>query len=614
MKSVRSHVTLAKYAVLTVLITLLGGVANPTASAAPEPGALPTAGSVTVTPVTGDPALGDDIEETYVQLHYPSRFVTTAHPAECDQINFLRYRHKNGPQNTADADAVTTMQPGTYSGAANLNPQAPQVVRKAAEKGKYVEYISLDRRANCAEDNVGWKAAAAAKDYHVAADYYFNGKSIDGKTYAPPTPNDLKYLGDFGLAMTLDDWRAVITYLLPDRKDHVKMSCGGHSLGAFLVGPMLAWDFDGNANTTDDAGFNLCGAGGIPQDGLAITDPVGFSGTGILDDFLGAASGPLRDVINMAEKNGLGNVAEFPFVSPANIMNTYEVAAMAATQHPDAESDLKTIVKPDFSTDPWMRIFYGKDYVDLVSPVTLPRDFRLTNTAALGMFFDQNSSEYVLQAGLGFYDCPTAGKTYPIPNGLASVPILGPNLFIIPLRVGFGQNYTPSDRGSLCGWNNYDKVWPSGIDDLGSPQGPPTNMDVEVTDMTQFAQAVSPGWQPTDFFEKFTPVRLLTDIVFALAGGRSAELGNLQYRDGGVLNYLLHGERWQSTPAGSRILTLLSGDSPVQNTKYAGIVPANARYIPGYRHYDVVTAAEKQNTGLPELASSYIAGFMTSPR
>ncbi len=57
MKSVHSHVALAKYAVLTVLITLLGGVVNPTASAAPEPGALPTAGAITVTPVTGDPAL-----------------------------------------------------------------------------------------------------------------------------------------------------------------------------------------------------------------------------------------------------------------------------------------------------------------------------------------------------------------------------------------------------------------------------------------------------------------------------------------------------------------------------------------------------------------------------
>ncbi|MGY2063570.1 hypothetical protein ACW9HQ_52470 [Nocardia gipuzkoensis] len=62
-----------------------------------------------------------------------------------------------------------------------------------------------------------------------------------------------------------------------------------------------------------------------------------------------------------------------------------------------------------------------------------------------------------------------------------------------------------------------------------------------------------------------------------------------------------------------RNLTLLSGDSPLQNAGLAGLLPYNAKYIPGYRHYDVVTAAEKQNSGLPELASSYIANFMITP-
>ncbi|NMN94251.1 hypothetical protein [Antrihabitans stalactiti] len=168
-----------------------------------------------VTPVSGDPALGDDIEKTYVQLHYPSPYSTMAHPEQCDWISYYRYRAKTGPAGTADADAVLTMQPGLYSGAANLDAQAPQVVRKAAAQGKFVEYIALDRRANCAEDRTGWDAAAKAGDYHVAGDYYFRGSTIDGKQYHYETPTDLSYIGEYGLALALDDWRAVIEHLLP---------------------------------------------------------------------------------------------------------------------------------------------------------------------------------------------------------------------------------------------------------------------------------------------------------------------------------------------------------------------------------------------------------------
>ncbi len=40
----------------------------------------------------------------------------------------------------------------------------------------------------------------------------------------------------------------------------------------------------------------------------------------------------------------------------------------------------------------------------------------------------------------------------------------------------------------------------------------------------------------------------------------------------------------------------------------------NAKFIPGYRHYDVVTAAEKRNSDLPEPASGYIANFLIQGR
>ncbi|MEV6560064.1 hypothetical protein AB0M22_30400 [Nocardia sp. NPDC051756] len=600
--------TAISMAITAVLI--VAGLSVPISTAAP--GVSPGPDRVEVSPVTGDPGLGDDVEETYVRLHYPSPYSTMAHPEACDWISFVRYRSKKGPEQSADADAVLTVQPGTFSGAANMNPQAPQVVRKAAATGKFVEYVSLDRRANCAEDRTGWEAANKAGDYHVAADYYFGGKAIDGKSYHYQTPQDLSYLGEYGLALTMDDWRVVIEYLLPDPGTRTKSFCGGHSLGAFLTGPMMAWDFDQNAATTEDAGFNLCGGGIIPEDGFAMTDPVGFAGAPPLDMFFSAVGGAVKNGVDWLLKNGLG-VAQWPVLAASEIMNAYQLVGMAADQNPDGESDLKTLVPGDLRTEPWMRTFYGKDYLDLFTGQNLPRDFRLTNTAALGMLFDQNSAEYVLQAGMGYYDCPTVGKTYPIPNGLASVPILGPTLFIIPLRVGYGQNYTPVDHNQLCGWKNYDQMPASTIDGIDPVRGNPTDRDHEVTDVRQFARAMNPGGQPTDFFEEYTPLRIITDTIFALGLGRDGELKQLQNRSGGVLNFLLHGDRWQSTPSARRNLTLLSGDSPLQNAGYGGILPANAKIIPGYRHYDVVTAAERQNNGMPEMASSLIANFLTQP-
>ncbi|MGX1806448.1 hypothetical protein ACWIGI_12095 [Nocardia sp. NPDC055321] len=598
-------IPLAVSAVLIVTgLTIPKSVADPVV-----PGG---ADSSTVTPITGDPYLGDDVEATYVRLHYPSPYSTMAHPEACDWISFVRYRSKQGPEHTVDADAVLSMQPGLFSGAGNLNSQGPQVVRKAAAAGKFVEYISLDRRSNCAEDRTGWEAADKAGDYRVAADYYFGGRAIDGKTYRYQDSLALGYIGEYGLALTMDDWRVAIEFLLPDPASRGKSHCGGHSLGAFLVGPMLAWDFDKNPATVQDAGYSLCGGGGVSLDGFAMSDPAGISGVPPLDALLSTVGGVLKTGIDLLAENGLG-VGQLPVIAASEVLNTYQLAAMAADQRPDEESDLRTLAPTDLRTEPWMRIFYAKDYLDLFTGANLPRDFRTTNTTAFGMLFDQNSSQWVLQAGVGFYDCATTGKTYPAPNGLASVPILGPNLFIIPLRLGFGQNYTPADRNQLCGWKNYDQVGASTIDGLDPVRGNFTDRDHEVTDIREMAHAMNPGWQHADSFELYTPLRLITDMVFALGVGRSGELEQLQNRTGGILNFLLHGDRWQSTPARSRNLTVLAGDSPLQNAGYGGILPANTKIVPGYRHYDVVTAAERQNNGMPEMVSSLIVNFMINP-
>ncbi|WP_067527408.1 hypothetical protein [Nocardia uniformis] len=41
-------------------------------------------------------------------------------------------------------------------------------------------------------------------------------------------------------------WRVVIEHLLPEPGQRTRMCCGGHSLGAFMTGPMMAWNFAGH--------------------------------------------------------------------------------------------------------------------------------------------------------------------------------------------------------------------------------------------------------------------------------------------------------------------------------------------------------------------------------
>ncbi len=39
-----------------------------------------------------------------------------------------------------------------------------------------------------------------------------------------------------------------------------KLVCGGHSLGGPLTAALASWDFDGDPETTKDAGYNQCAA------------------------------------------------------------------------------------------------------------------------------------------------------------------------------------------------------------------------------------------------------------------------------------------------------------------------------------------------------------------
>ena len=67
---------------------------------------------------------------------------------------------------------------------------ARNTVRAAA--GRSVAFWALDRRSNYLEDTTGIRAALAAEDFSVAADYYFDGAPVDGRAFGGIDPGAVR--------------------------------------------------------------------------------------------------------------------------------------------------------------------------------------------------------------------------------------------------------------------------------------------------------------------------------------------------------------------------------------------------------------------------------------
>ena len=222
--------------------------------------AAPAAGKIKTTEIPIDSrADSADVLESLVRVHDPLPEELDA-PRACDHIEYLRFRHADGPKKARKADAVMVIIPGFLGGATNFDQLARNTVEAAAKKGKHVEYWALDRRSNCLEDDRGIRAAARAEDYSVAYDYYWGGEPVNGKTFEGfATETEAGFLSSFGLERTLRDWYTVLrSGIRGQRRRERKVVCGGHSLGGPLTAAFSSWDFDGDPETTKDAGYSQC--------------------------------------------------------------------------------------------------------------------------------------------------------------------------------------------------------------------------------------------------------------------------------------------------------------------------------------------------------------------
>ncbi|QFG26914.1 hypothetical protein F7P10_08360 [Actinomadura sp. WMMB 499] len=555
--------------------------APPPASARASARASAEAADRTEAPVaSSSPVTG--VEESVVRVRVPLPESAGPRPERCDWLSYLRYRHADGPAASADADRILIAQPGIFEGAGAFDSLARNTVRKAAESGDHIEFWALDRRSNCLEDRTGMKAGLAAGDVHLAVDYYYRQKEVDGRTFAGYQSNDqVTWLQHVGLAQTVRDQYDLLVRELPDpRVRKRKAMCGGHSLGGVLTAYFAMWDFDGDRSTTADAGYEQC-AGYFALDTRIDTAILGMEG-------LPADMVPLVEfgagIVRLGLEAGVvPRALSAPAVVNTETMNLLAIAGLAARLDPEGVSDLATYVPSSFNTDTTYRLLFAKDYPTFLAGSPTVRDFRFTNAAALGGLLDDNSQPLAfMQASVGFWDGgKIVDKEFPAPNNLDELGLGG-----LATLLGTDRKAVPdTPDGPLYTWRNFDLI--GAPDDPGYESrhgGPFTTAAKEVTDIAQLARSLSE--HPLDFTEHYFPTKLITDIGLAGAPG----IADGAVHQGGI----------EANP----VINLQAGDGLGARDPRPGDVVA-----PGYQHLDVLTASAVQNGGRPEPISLRLAAF-----
>ncbi|WP_280337010.1 hypothetical protein [Nocardia wallacei] len=513
-----------------------------------------------------------------------------AHPAACDSLSYLRWRSVDGPADAADADRILVAQPGIFEGAGAFDSVARNTVARAAEHGAHIEFWALDRRSNCLEDHTGTASALRSGSFDTATDYYFHGAPVDGRRFAGYATGDAtRWLGDQGLAQTLRDQYDLLRLELPDpglRKR--KVLCGGHSLGGFLTGYFAGWDFDGDPATTDDAGYNQCGGyfaldtsirAGISLRGFQFPSPPPAVAAGL-------------ENLSLRLDTALPVLA-LPAVINPETTNLLALAGLAARLAPQGVDDLVRRLPDNANIALTLRTLLSQDPAMFATGSPDVRTLSATNEAVLGALLDDNSQPLgFLQASTGFVaGGPLGPKNFPLPDAVARSPI-AMNFF------GDAPKVSPTrfDARTVYRWIDYDAVGADSgdadsgdADSGGADSGGAITPGSEVTSIAQLARSLCES--PLDFTEWYFPSRLALDLQQGTAPSIAAQH--------------LHPDGIGRHP----ILTFHgSGGIPVTESDN----PHDTRiFLPGYNHLDVLTAAEHQNNGRPEVVSTRLAEFAT---
>jgi hypothetical protein len=514
------------------------------------------------------------VKESHVRLLAPMPESSPEHAEACDWISYLRFRHADGPRRSPRADAVLTMMPGIFAGGGSFDQVARHTIRRAAMRGRHIEVWGIERRSNCLEDHRGVRAGVETGDPRVSFGYYFEGREVDGQTFPGfADEQEAAFLRDVGLKQTIEDWHTIITREIPSRRARQrKLICGGHSLGGPLTAALASWDFDGDAETTEDAGYNQCAAFA----GLDTTVSLDGSDSG------GGGAGVLTGA---AAQSGASPYVNAPPLTPETLLAP-ALIGVTAFQKPDEETIVTQLVPRTPDWELTQRLLFSRNPQEFATGSPSVRDFRVTNAAALAAIFDDNSSPVsIFRASVGMYTGgPLVDKTFPAHDPTLAAP--------------------EQPHGPLYHWQNYSRVGANGAElELNDEGVPYTSRDGEVTNVRQLGRSLYQ--YPANFTETYFPTRLVTDFAAMESGDRSGDLENLRH-DG---------------PAMKPILLVQAGDSDGNDpTDDSGPTATGEKpndkdlsreaILPGYNHLDVATAAWRQNDGRPEGSSRELARFV----
>ena len=524
-----------------------------------------------------------------VSIHSPAPRDNGIPPEECDYIRFLRFRPRDGSGDIADADAVLVLTPGFYCGANAFEYMGRQLVYMALLREAQVEVWAVERRPNRMEDHTGLNAAETAADTGLAVDYYYYGAELGGRTYEGSLKDeDAPYLSEFGLKLAIEDVYTVITTMVPDAETRRrKVFVGGHSLGGPLTAIFASWDFDGDPNTLDDAGFRNC-AGLVGLDG-AISLTMGMFETAAealpeepppdtSDDGMAAY---YEELVEGLREGSMPRLFPISILEPEALI-VLELLGMEANWAPEEESTLLEEVPELESIDMMLKLLHSRslDHFLIHSPDIT--DFRYTNEAQLGVILDDNSMPVkIVQASMGFLrDGPVVIKDFPLPSDLAGIPLLsdlvGSFISIDGLFIAndAGPSYFQLGQGPLYGWANFDQIGDSADPEFKDTEGNTvlTTMVEEVSDIQDVAGVLYKG--PSNFLEWYFSMRLMVDFMAAIFPF-APEYG---------LN-LMHMDRIDEIPQ----VEFMAGSN--MDSSLTGPTGAERHVLEGYNHIDVLTAA-----------------------
>lgn len=548
------------------------------------------------------------VETRLERISAPLSGGAAAAPEACNEIQVLRMRHRNGPTQAGDADAVFLMMPGILEGANGFEYLGRQMVYVAATQyGESIEVWGVDRRANCLEDLHAVALAEQETDSAVIEqmlfDYYFYEQPVAGKTFDGFLDSaQVPYLKEFGMALATEDMFTIITALMPDIADRqAKLFVGGHSLGGIHTSTFLAWDRDGNALTIEDAGYNNV-AGAFALDSiltplsevpeyLAAMVPfsLGDLGLGLIEP--GSKLG-YNAALSALDWNLVPRFTAIPDAFTPRILALPEAIALVAKDAPEMESAALARLPNLPDLDFMVRVLHTRDTQDLLFGPGL-REFRYTQEALVALLFDDHFSPIgFLGTSLGHLNGGPLTEKQPILSSLADLPLLGS--FVSAVYTDEQQHIATSTE-HLYYWVDFDQIAAGSDSSYSDTTGSYvfTERVKEMSDLSDFSRSLYVG--ETNFTEWYFPSRIVIDTVFALPFAHAPNSGLP----------VIHSAVIDTVPR----IEFIGSDGVVNPLIQQGVIgptSADRRILPGFNHLDPMFASANtssyfQNPVIPAL-------------